>query len=350
MLSFTVRAAPLFVTFAAGALSKLPAAFEACAGTRAVIAATPSLQAVAVRAGELLGSSLVGTFEGVRPHVPGSAVKALAALATEREADVLIALGGGAAIDLCKAAAAGTALQVLAIPTTYGGSELTMHAGRTEARAKSAVASGAPRAVVYDPELTYTLPVRAGAGSAMNALAHCVEALYAPQPQPLALLAAREALGRIPPAMRIIADAPGDPFGRAELLYGAYLAGVALAGSGMALHHRICHVLGGRYGIAHGDANAVILPHVARFNEPAAPAALATVALALGVVDASEGLAQLARDAGAAQSLHELGLDRAELPVIADLVLSQPLANPRPVDRAQLVALLEAAWETRPRA
>jgi len=118
----------------------------------------------------------------------------------------------------------------------------------------------------------------------------------------------------------------------------------------MALHHRICHVLGGRYGIAHGDANAVILPHVARFNEPAAPAALATVALALGVVDASEGLAQLARDAGAAQSLHELGLDRAELPVIADLVLSQPLANPRPVDRAQLVALLEAAWETRPRA
>ena len=188
------------------------------------------------------------------------------------------------------------------------------------------------------------MPLRAGAGSAMNALAHCVEALYAPRPQPLALLAAEEGLRRIPPALRAVSAAPRDPGARAELLFGAYLAGVALAGSGMALHHRICHVLGGRYGIAHGDANAVILPHAARFNTPGAPEALAKVARALGVDDAADGLARLARDAGAATSLRELGLDRAELPAIADLVLAQPLANPRPVERDALVALLEDAW------
>lgn len=344
MRSFIYQQSPVFVTFGAGTLAKLPDALRACDGTRALLAVSPSQRSVAARAEALLGTALAGRFDGVAPHVPGSAVEALGALARERGADVLVALGGGAAIDLCKASAAGTEMRVLAVPTTYGGSELTMHAGRTDGRAKSPVVSGAPRAVVYDPELTYDLPLRAGAGSAMNALAHCVEALYAPRPQPLALLAAEEGLRRIPPALRAVSAAPRDPGARAELLFGAYLAGVALAGSGMALHHRICHVLGGRYGIAHGDANAVILPHAARFNTPGAPEAFAKVARALGVDDAADGLARLARDAGAATALRELGLDRAELPAIADLVLAQPLANPRPVERDALVALLEDAW------
>jgi alcohol dehydrogenase class IV len=342
--SFAFRQPPLFVSFGAGTLDRLPDALRACDGVRALLIASPSQHAVASRAEELLGAACAGRFNGVAPHVPGSAVDALGTLAGERDPDVLVALGGGSAIDLCKAAAAGTAMRVLAIPTTYGGSELTAHAGRTDGGNKSAVASGPPRAVIYDPELTYDLPARAGAGSAMNALAHCVEALYAPRPQPLALLAAEEGLRRIPPALRATTDSPRSPEDRAELLFGAYLAAVALAGSGMALHHRICHVLGGRYGIAHGDANAVILPHAARFNAPAAPDALARVARALGTDDAAAGLAQLARDAGAAGSLQELGLERAEFPTIAELALAQPLVNPRPVEPADIVALLERAW------
>jgi maleylacetate reductase len=344
MLSFTYQQSPVFVTFGAGALGKLPEALRTCEGTRALLVVSPSQRGVAARAEALLGTALAGRFDGVAPHVPGSAVEALGELARERAVDILVALGGGAAIDLCKSAAARTEMRVLAVPTTYGGSELTMHAGRTDGRTKSAVVSGAPRAIVYDPELTYDLPLRAGAGSAMNALAHCVEALYAPRPQPLALLAAEEGLRRIPPALRAIASEPRDPAARAELLFGAYLAGVALAGSGMALHHRICHVLGGRYGIAHGDANAVILPHATRFNAAAAPDALAKAAHALGTDDVAAEIACLARDAGAATSLQELGLDRAELPVIAGLALSQPLANPRPVERDELVVLLEHAW------
>lgn len=345
MYAFSYRQAPLFVTFSTGALAKLPEALHACEGTHAVLVASPSQRAAAGRAEALLGDALAGRFDGVAPHVPGSAVDALGAFARERSADVLIALGGGAAIDLCKAAAAGTELRVVAVPTTYGGSELTMHAGRTDDGKKSAVPSGAPRAVVYDPELTYDLPKRAGAGSAMNALAHCVEALYAPKAQPLALLAAEEGLRRIPAPLRAVAANPHDAEARSALLYGAYLAAVALAGSGMALHHRICHVLGGTYGIAHGDANAVILPHAARYNAPAAPEALTTVARALDVNDAADGLAALARDSGAATSLQELGLERSEFGTIADLVLSGQLTNPRSVDRDAIVALLQDAWE-----
>jgi len=348
MFAFAFKQAPLFLTFGDGALAKLPDAVRACDGTRALLVASPSQKAVAARAETLLEAVSIGRFDGVAPHVPGSAVEALEALARERQADVLVALGGGAAIDLCKAAASGLGLPVVAVPTTYGGSELTMHAGRTDGQRKSAVASGAPRAVIYDPELTYDLPRRAGAGSAMNAVAHCVEALYAPSALPLALLAAEEGLRRIPAPLRAVANDPHDVQARNALLFGAYLAAVALAGSGMAVHHRICHVLGGTYGIAHGDANAVILPVAARFNASAAPDALATVARALGVSDAAAGLAALARDAGAATSLEELGLDRNQFEKIADLALTHPLANPRPVDRSAIVGLLEEAWSPTP--
>jgi maleylacetate reductase len=347
MLPFTFSQAPLFLTFGRGALAKLPDAMGACDAKRAIVVPTPSMRATIQTAHALLGAAIVETFENVEPHVPGTAVDLLLALANRCDADVLIAIGGGAAIDLCKAAVARTERRVIAVPTTYGGSELTIHAGRTDARAKSPVIGRAPRAVIYDPDLTLDLPVRATAGSAMNALAHCVEALYAPRPQPLALLAAREALRRMPAAMRAAAKTPHDAAVRTELLYGGYLAGIALAGSGMALHHRICHVLGGRYGIAHGDANAVILPHAARFNETAAPEALAVVARALDDgPDVGAALARLARDAGAPQTLAALGLAREELPAIADLVLSAPLANPAAVERAPLIALLERAYDS----
>jgi alcohol dehydrogenase class IV len=342
MLPFTFSQAPLFLTFGRGSFDKLPDAMRACEGKRAIVVPTPSMRATIETVRAFLGPAIAGSFDDVEPHVPGGVVDALIALASEREADVFIAIGGGAAIDLCKAAAARTSERVIAVPTTYGGSELTMHAGRTDARAKSPVVGRAPRAVVYDPDLTLELPVRATAGSAMNALAHCVEALYAPRPQPLALLAAQEALRRMPPAMRAAAKTPHDVDVRSDLLYGGYLAGVALAGSGMALHHRICHVLGGRYGIAHGDANAVILPHAARFNEAGAPEAFAIV----DGDDAGAALSRLGRDAGAPRTLAQLGLAREELPQIADLVLSAPLANPAPVDRAALVALLERAYDT----
>ena len=349
MQSFAVQQPPLTVTFGVGALATLPDALNACDARRPAFVPTPSQRAVADSAAALPGVESAGRFDGARPHVPKDAVEALRAFARERGADALVAIGGGAAIDLAKAAGAATGLPVVAVATTYGGSELTRFAGQTDNREKGRVVGTAPRALIYDPELTLDLPLRASAGSAMNALAHAVEALYAPGAAPLALLAAQETIVRIAPALRALPHAPRDLDVRSELLFGGYLGGVALAGSGMALHHRICHVLGGRYGIAHGDANAVILPHVVRFNASAAPEAIERVARALHVEDAATALATLARDAGAPASLAELGLPSGELGPLADAALAQPLTNPREVERPALLALLADAWPERHR-
>lgn len=347
MQSFAFEQPPLAVTFGTGALEALPEALRTCDASRPVFVPTPSQRSAADRAAALGGVQSAGRFDGVEPHVPLHVVAALRAFAEERGADVYVAIGGGAAIDLAKAASAAMALAVIAIPTTYGGSELTRFAGQTENREKGRVVGRSPRALLYDPQLTRNLPLRASAGSAMNALAHAVEALYAPGAAPLALLAAEEALRRIAPALRSLRHDPRDLGTRTELLYGGYLGGVALAGSGMALHHRICHVLGGRYGIAHGDANAVILPHVVRFNASAASGAIERVARALATDDAAAALASLARDAGAPTSLAELGLPPGELGTVAEIVLSQPLVNPRPVEHPALLALLADAWPER---
>jgi maleylacetate reductase len=318
--SFSFAQPAVHVTFRSGGLASLPDALRASEAKRPLLVPSGSQHGAADRA-EATDIGFVGRFEGVTPHVQAESVDALRALADERDADSFVALGGGSAIDLCKAACFETSRTVV-----------------------GSVVWRAPRAIVYDPALTLDFPLRASAGSAMNALAHCVEGLYAPQAQPLALLAAEEAIRQIGPALRALPQAPRDPDLRGELLYGAYLAGVALAGTGMALHHRICHILGGRYGIAHGDANAVILPHAVRFNAPAARDAIARVARALGTEDAATALAALARDAGAPTSLGELELPERELPVIAELVLAQPLTNPRPVDTAAVLQLLEKAW------
>ena len=343
MPAFTFTQPAVYVEFRPGALASLPAALRASEAERPLFVVSPSQRAVADRA-EALDLASAGRFEGVSQHVQAESVDALRALADERDADSFVALGGGSAIDLCKAASFETPRRVVAVPTTYGGSELTRSAGRTSGGKKGPVIWHAPRAVVYDPELTLGFPVRASAGSAMNALAHCVEGLYAPQAQPLALLAAEEAIRQIGPALKALPQAPHDLDLRASLLYGGYLGGVALAGTGMAIHHRVCHVLGARYNITHGDCNAVMLPHVVRFNASAAPEAIARVARALETDDAATTLATLARAAEAPASLRELGVPQDELPAVAELALAQPLENPRPVEPEALLELLQSAW------
>jgi alcohol dehydrogenase class IV len=236
------------------------------------------------------------------------------------------------------------------VPTTYAGSEVTPVWGRTEGRRKTTGRDLAvlPRVIVYDPQLTLSLPPHIAGPSAMNAIAHCVEAFYGPRANPVTSLAAEEGIRALARgARRVVAD-PGDLEGRELALYGAWLAGSAFATAGSGLHHKICHALGGAYDLPHAETHTIVLPHVVAFNAPAIAAETARVAGALGVDDAAAGLQELARDLGAPAALREIGLRAEELDRAVAVIAEKDLSdNPRPVDEAGLHAILEAAIEGR---
>jgi maleylacetate reductase len=202
-----------------------------------------------------------------------------------------------------------------------------------------------PRTVIYDPELTVTLPASIAGPSGMNAMAHCVEAFYAADADPLLSLAAEEGIRALARSLPRLVDRP-DLEASAEALYGAWLAGMAL-GAGIALHHKLCHALGGSFDLPHAPTHTVMLPYSAHYNRDAAPDAMARIARALGVEDAPAGLFDLARRLGAPASLEQLGLRYADLDRAAELAAAEPYPNPRPITRAEVRALLEDAFRGR---
>jgi alcohol dehydrogenase class IV len=369
------------VIFGPGALAELGAACEHAGWRRVMVCATASARArgqlAAIEAA--LGERLVAAYEDVRPHVPQAQVDATTDLADAHAVDAVIGLGGGSAIGTAKAASraldqrraerygsrvAGAPVVVVAIPTTYAGSEMTPVYGVTrlvEGAPRKLTTSdplAVPRLVLYDPLLTLDLPPRVAAGTGINAAAHCVEALYSITRNPLATAAALAGLRAIAHALPICYAAGDDRAARARMLEGAYLAGTALAGVKMGLHHGICHVLGGVTGAAHGDLNAVMLPHVMRFNLDAAAPQLALATAALGVATAGMGereaaeqgaraVAGWAEDMRLPTRLRDLGVRAEQLPELAALgyVNTTVRNNPRPIQRAaEIETLLRAAW------
>jgi maleylacetate reductase len=283
-------------------------------------------------------------FYGVRRHVPVDTVAA--ARDAAREADGLVALGGGSAIDTAKAVSAETGLPVVSVPTTYSGAEWTPGFGvRDEERGVKEGGGGShPVGIVYDAELTIGLPEAETGGTAMNALAHCAEALYVrgrnADSDAEALAGARLISGSLPHVLEDL----GDWEGRRELLEGAMHAGAALAGAGLGLAHAMAQALGGRYGISHGALNAVCLPPALRFNEPVAAAEIGRFGEAMGA-DAIAQTEELARLSGFTR-LGELGVPEPELPAVAEAaaVRGGVLANPRPASPAEIADLLRSVW------
>ncbi len=348
MLSFAYEALPARVIFRAGALEDLPHEL-ARLGSRALVLATPEQRPLAEQAAGLLGSRAAGVFAEARAHVPIETARAASAEVRRLSADCCVAVGGGSTTGLAKALALELELPILAVPTTYAGSEMTPIWGITEDGLKRTGRNPRvlPRTVLYDPLLTLSLAPALSGTSGINALAHCVEGLYSEAANPLTSLMAEEGIRALSGSLPRIVRAPQSLEARSEALYGAWLGGAVLGAVGMALHHKLCHVLGGTFDLPHAETHAIILPHAVAYNAAAAPQALRRIASALGVEDPAQGLLELARAVGAPTALKDIGMSRSALERAVELATASPYFNPAPIRADGLRRLLENALEGR---
>jgi maleylacetate reductase len=298
---------------------------------------------------DLLGDRAVGLSTDAAMHTPIEVTEQVLEKLNAAAPDCLISLGGGSTTGLSKALALRTGLPQIAVPTTYAGSEATPVLGQTERGGKTTLRSAKvlPRVIVYDVDLTLGMPARLSVVSGMNAIAHGVEALYAKDANPVTSMLAEKAIAALARALPLIAADTKHLEARSEALFGAWLCGTCLATVGMALHHKLCHTLGGSFDLPHAETHTVILPHAAAFNQSAAPEALERVARALNVESAGAGFFDLAKSLGAPTSLKAIGMSESDLDKAAEIATSAPYWNPRPIDRAGIRALLEDAYHGR---
>jgi len=354
VLDFVYTANPVRVVFGPGSLDRVGEEVARLRHRRALVLAGPRLDAVVdridaalVEAGADVG--VVGRFDGVAMHTPVEVTEDAMKLVGSVHPDCVVAVGGGSAIGLSKAIAVRTGLDQVVIPTTYAGSEVTPVLGETDAGRKTTRSSPEilPETVIYDVELTLGLPAPLSVTSAVNAMAHAVEALYAPQANPAVDAWAQRAIALLAAGVRRIGVDPADLDMRSDLQVGAWLAATCLGSVGMGLHHKLCHTLGGSFGLPHAPTHTVVLPHAMAYNAPAAPAAMAQVAQALGVPDAPGGVYDLVAEAGGPLALRDLGLAAGDVPGAAEIAGSAAYPNPREPDRRALTRLLEQAWAGR---
>jgi len=338
------------VVFGEGSLARAGEELDRLGLERVLVVGTPGRRRELDGVAQALGARAAGVLAIAKEHVPTEIAAEGAREAARLGADAVLAVGGGSSVGLAKAIALITErVRVVAAPTTYSGSEMTEVWGMTEGGVKRTGRDARVRAalVLYDPTLTYGLPRGVTVASAWNAIAHAVEALWAPDVDPAVALAAEESLALFARALPRLVAAPDDRAARASALEAAYLAGVAIAGATMGLHHKICHVLGGR-GMPHAETHAALIPHVVRFNRDHAPEAMRRIARALGAIDPAAAMFALAAETGAPSSLADLGLARAAIPEIAGVVVAANPPNPRAIDAPSVVALLEGATERKP--
>ena len=344
---FTYQALPMRVVFGAGSLAGLPDEVDALGLSRVLVLCSPEQEDTGRSVADALGERAAGVLAEARMHVPIEVARRARELAAELGADGCVAVGGGSAIGLGKAIALEHDLPVVAVPTTYAGSEMTPVWGLTEGGRKRTGRDVRvlPRSVLYDADLTLTLPPGMSVTSGFNAIAHAVEGLYAPDATPIVSLMAEEGTRALVAALpRIVADG-GDREARAEAQYGAWLCGAVLGATTMSLHHKLCHALGGALDLPHAQTHTVVLPHALAFNQPAAPGAVAALSRALGgVPDPARELWDLAGRLDAPRSLRELGMAESDVPSVVAAVLGSPYANPRPVTAEGVESLLRAAW------
>ncbi len=344
---FIAKSAAVRVRFGPGVRHEIGGEISGLGASRALVLSTPQQSETAMAFAESIGPLAAGVFTGAAMHTPVEVTEAAMAHVAEIDADCIVALGGGSTTGLGKAIAYRTDLPQIVVPTTYAGSEATPILGQTEAGKKTTLTDPKvqPEVILYDAELVATLPVSMTVTSALNAIAHAAEALYAKDRNPLSTALAIEGMRAFAGALpKVIAD-PEDLDARGETLYGAWLCGTVLGHVGMALHHKLCHTLGGSFDLPHAETHAIILPHAIAYNEAAVPDLLSPVAEIFGGQSAGAALHRFAVDSGAPIALQSLGVTEADLDRAAEIAVQNPYWNPEPVDQTKIRALLGAAWE-----
>jgi maleylacetate reductase len=347
--SFVYNSLPGRVVFGAGSLAELGREIEALGARRALVLSTPEQRDWADRIATVLGPRAAGVFDRAVMHVPIETAREARQLAAKLQADCAVCVGGGSTTGLGKAIALESALPILAIPTTYAGSEMTPIYGITEGGLKKTGRDPKvlPRVVIYDPELTFSLPPALSVTSGINAIAHAAEGLYANDGNPVMDLMAEEGIRALARALPIIRANPKDLAARSDALYGAWLCGSVLGNVGMALHHKLCHTLGGSFNLPHAETHTVVLPHALAYNAAAAPVAMTRIARALGARNAAQGAFDLAQSNGAPVSLRELGMKADDVDRACEIALRNQYPNPRPLEPAAIRALLQDAFDGR---
>ena len=352
MKNFVYTAQPARVVFGAGSLSQLAKEIDALGAKKALVLSTPEQRASAEMVASLLGPRAAGVFDRAVMHVPIETAREARELAKKLGADCAVAIGGGSTTGLGKAIALDSGLPILAIPTTYAGSEMTPIYGITEAGLKKTGRDlrVLPRTVIYDPELTLSLPVGLSVTSGINAIAHAAEGLYAVDSNPIMDLMAEEGIAAIGRALPAIKKEASNMAARSDALYGAWLCGTVLGHVGMALHHKLCHTLGGSFNLSHAETHTIVLPHALAYNAKEAPQAMQRIARALGGASAAQAVYDLAKNNGAPVALKDIGMKEADLDKACDIALQNQYPNPRPLERAAIRQLFQDAFEgVRPR-
>ena len=346
---FAYTAMPGRVVFGPGSLDRLGEEVERLGARKVLVLSTPGQRSLAESVADGLGTRAAGIFDQAVMHVPVEIAAAARDEAQRLGADACVAVGGGSTIGLAKAIALESGLPIVAVPTTYAGSEMTPIWGLTAAGVKQTGRDPKvlPRVVIYDANLTLTLPPRIAGPSGINAIAHCVEALYAKDANPVISLMADEGIRALAQSLPVVVREPDNLAARSEAQYGAWLAGVSVGAVGISLHHKLCHTLGGSFNLPHAETHTIVLPHAAAYNRSAAAEAMARVARALGCDDAPTGLFDLATRVGAKTALRDIGMTEADLDKAAALATANPYDNPRPVTREGVRALLADAFDGR---
>ena len=351
MRPFVYNALPARIVFGSGTLQHLPEEVKRLGCQRALVLSTKSREQSGEDVKSLLGNLAVGLYSNATMHTPVDITEEAMDMAEQLKADCIVSIGGGSTTGLGKAIAYRTDLPQIVIPTTYAGSEATPILGQTAGGQKTTLKSDKvlPEVILYDVDLTMTLPDRITITSGLNAIAHAVEALYSPESNPMIDMLAEQGIAAIARALPIIHNDPTNKEARSDALFGAWACGTCLGAVGMSLHHKLCHTLGGSFDMPHAETHTVILPHVVVYNEPGAKEAIAKVARALRTDNAARGLYDLARNLSAPYSLKELGFKEDDIPRAADIASKAPYPNPVKLEREKILTLLQNAWAgTRP--